>query len=803
MLRNYFIIAWRALNRHRNYAIINIVGLSLGLAAGAFALLYLIEENSFDENHIKGDRIYRVLTKLKSAEDSDFSYNNTNGWPIGYSLADHFPEVEKALYMRSNAGYSINYRGGYVDEKIRMAGQEFLEMFDFPFLEGDRTTALQKPYSILLTETMAQKYFPRQEALGKIITANDSLQFTITGIVADLPRTSHIQFDMLVSFATYEAGNPNLRNEGWFNINMLNYILVKEGTDIQAFEAKAKSLYMDKAAETFNQFGYVAELAFEPLSAIYLHSETYNALGPKGRLSDVFILTGVAALIIVLAAINFINLTTARSVDRAREVGLRKVSGSTRTRLISQFLSESLLTTLIALLVAFGILSVFLPALNLYANKQFTLSDWLDIRVLISLVVLWLLVGLSAGFYPALILSRFAPLQVLRGQFKNSTRGIALRRTLVMIQFFISVMLIAGVFIISKQVEYMNQQWLGFTKEQVLVVKTGKLGYTIGSEKYPVFKTNLSQNSFVVGVSASNAIPGSNGWRGQVAYPEGKSPTESIDTEYLAVDYNYSSLLDLKIIAGRNFRNDETDRNDGLLINEATALAMGWGTAENAIGKRILSPSGSPAGLVLGVFKDYHQHGLQEKIQPVVMDVESNYLTHYLIRFQPGTTQQVIEKAEAAWKELFPGYEFKYTFLDDAFAQQYQAEEKLTTMFFGFAIVALVIAAIGLFGLSAFIVVNRTKEIGVRKVLGAPDLSILSMLSKDFVRWVVIANVAAWPVLLWLGQNWLEGFAYRTSIGIDLFAATLLISLSVTLFAIGFQAWQAMRMNPTHALRTE
>lgn len=806
MLRNYLIIAWRALNRHRNYSLINIVGLSLGLAAGAFSLLYILEETSYDTTHSKGDRIYRVLTKFKGSNDPDFKFssNNANGWPVGYALADNFPEVEKSLYMRSTPGYSINYKDGHVDEKIRMASQEFLEMFDFPLIAGDRNTALKNPHAIILTETMAKKYFPREDALGKTITANDSVQFTVTAIAQDPPSTSHIQFDMLMSFATYELGKgTRTRDEGWFNINMLNYVLVKEGTDIKAFEEKAKTLYMDKAGEDFRQFGYVAELAFEPLSDVYLRSEVYNALGPKGRLNDLLILTGITILIIVLASINFINLTTARSVDRAREVGLRKVSGSSRSRLVGQFLSESLLTTLVALVFAFALLGVFLPALNLYTNKTFTLSDWLEWRVLLSILVLWLAVGISAGFYPALILSRFAPLQVLRGQFKNSTRGIALRRTLVMVQFFISVILIAGVFIISKQVNFMNQQSLGFTKEQVLVVRVGKSTYSIGEENYPLYKNKLSQLSFIKGVSASNGIPGENGWRGQVAFAEGKSPEESVSTEYLAVDHNYPSLLDLQIIAGRTFRNDVSDREDGLLINEATALAMGWGSAENAVGKRILSPSNSPAGLVIGVFEDYHQHGLQEKIEPVVMDVESQHLTNYLVRFEAGATQQVIEKAETAWKELFPGYEFKYTFLDDVFAQQYQGVQRLNTMFIGFALVALVIAAIGLFGLSAFIVVNRTKEIGVRKVLGAPDFSILSMLSKDFILWVVVANVLAWPVLYWLGQNWLEGFAYRTALGTEIFALTLFISLTVTLLAISFQALQAIRMNPTQALRSE
>jgi putative ABC transport system permease protein len=804
MISNYIKIAWRVLNRHRNYSIINVLGLALGLAAGAFTLLYILEENSFDRFHAKGDRIYRVLSNITTADNPDINYSNANGWPVGYTLAEKFPEVEEVLYMRSSSGFSLNYKDTYVDEQIRLAGNTFFTLFDFPLIQGDPATALSKPYSMVLSERMAAKYFPGEDPVGKILTANDTIQFAVTGVVQNPPRHSHIQFDILVSFATWEDGRGNrIRTEGWFNINMLNYILLKEGTDVQAFQKKAATLYMDEAGTDFKQFGYVAELAFEPLQNIYLHSEVYNALGPKGKFSHVLILSGIAAMIILLAAINFINLTTARSVDRAREVGLRKVSGSSRARLMGQFLSESLVTTLVSLLLAFILLGLALPLLNLYTNKNFTLNDWADWRVLISVFSLWLVVGFSAGFYPALILSRYAPLQVLRGQFKTSHRGLALRRTLVVAQFFISVILIAAVFIINRQVNFMQGQSLGFNKEQVLVVNTGKLAYSIGVEKYPVFKNTLLQNSFVSAVSASNGIPGTNGWRGQVAFPEGKSPEESIDTEYLAVDPDYISLLDIEIIAGRNFNHLEADRVDGLLINEATAREMGWGTAENAVGKRILSPSNSPAGLVLGVFKDYHQHGLQERIQPVVMDIESNYLSYYLIRFQPGATQEVIDRAEASWNELFPGYEFKYTFLEDAFAQQYQAEATLNKMFLGFAVVAVVIAAIGLFGLSAFMIVHRTKEIGVRKVLGAPDFSILSLLSRDFIVWVLVGNILAWPVLYWAGQAWLQRFAYRTTLGADLFVLTLFISLGVTLFAISFQAFQAIRMNPTQSLRTE
>jgi putative ABC transport system permease protein len=804
MFFNYLTIALRVLNRHRGYSLINIFGLALGLAAGAFALMYAIEEYSFDTFHTKRDRVYRVLTKLRTKESPDFSANNTNGWPVGYALADNFPEVENSLYMRSNAGFSLNYKGTYVDEQIRMAGQEFFHLFDFPLLTGDKQTALTKPFSMVISERMAEKYFPGEDALGKTLTANDTIQFAITGVAKNPPTTSHIQFDILISFSTWESGREGgIKNDGWFNINMLNYVMLKQGTDFHVFEEKAKTLYMDKAADTFKEFGYEAELAFEPITETYLKSEVSNALGAKGRLMDVIILSSIAGLIILLASINFINLATARSVDRAKEVGLRKVSGSTQGKLVSQFLSESLLTSFISLLLAFVLLGLALPLLNLYTNKNFTLSHWSDWRVIASLVGLWLVVGIASGFYPAWMLSRFAPMQVLRGAFKTSNRGIALRRTLVVAQFFISAIMIAAVFIMGRQINFMKNQSLGFNKDQVLIVKTGKLAYSVGKEKYPIFKNLMTQHPFVNGVSATNGIPGTNGWRGQVAYAEGKSPEESVDTEYLAIDPDYVSLLGLKILAGRNFKNDEADKTDGLLINEETAKAMGWGTAENAVGKRILSPSGQPAGLVLGVFKDFHQHGLKEKIQPVVMDVEPQFLTYYLVRFQPNTTQEVIEKAEVAWKELYPGYEFKYTFLDDTFAQQYQSEERLNKIFFGFATVALVIAAIGLFGLSAFMIVHRTKEIGIRKIVGAPNLSILTLLTRDFIMWVLIANVLAWPVLYWAGQNWMKQFAFRTSLGIDTFIATLAISLIVTLAAIGFQAIQAIRLNPTKSLRSE
>jgi putative ABC transport system permease protein len=804
MIRNYITIALRIMKRHLTYSFINVFGVALGLAVGAFALMYIIEETSFDKFHSKRDRVYRVITKLKSPDNRDFSFSDANGWPVGYALAESFPEVETSLYMRASTGFSLNHGGGYVEEQTRMAGPEFFDIFDFELLEGDKNSALRRPFSMVISERMAAKYFPNEKALGKTLTANDSIPFAITGVAKNPPRTSHIQFDILISFSTWESGRGDgIKNEGWFNINMLNYVMLKEGTNFQEFQAKAKSLYMDKAEATFKEFGYEAEVAFEPLNGVYLHSAVNNSLGPKGRLTDVFILSAVALLVIVLASINFINLATARSVDRAREVGLRKVSGSTRGKLIGQFLSESVITSLFSLMFAFGLLGLALPLLNLYTGKHFTLADWSDWRVAAASVSLCFTIGVLSGFYPALVLSKFAPMQVLRGAFKTTARGVALRRSLVVVQFFISVILIASVLIIGRQLNYMNEQSLGFNKEEVLVVETGKLAYSVGTEKYPLFKSIMSSHSFVKSISASNGIPGTNGWRGQVAYPEGKSPEESVDTEYLAVDPDYVSMLGLEIIAGRDFRNDEADKKDGLLINEETARVMGWGTAENAVGRRILSPSSRPAGVVVGVFKDYHQHGLQEKIQPVVMDQESHYLMYYLVRFQPNATRKVIEKAEATWKQLYSGYDFKYTFLDEAFAQQYQSEEKLSKLFLGFAVLAVVIAAIGLFGLSAFMIVNRTKEIGVRKVLGAPGYSIVALLSKDFLVWVAIANVMAWPALYWIGKNWLERFAYRTEIGMDLFLSTLLVSVVITILAISYQAIQAIRMNPVESLRSE
>jgi putative ABC transport system permease protein len=804
MFKNYVTLALRILNRHRGYSFINIFGLAFGLAAGAFAILYAASEFSYDNFHTKRDRTYRVLTSFTTTDQPEPSLNNTNGWPIGYVLADEFPEVEKSLYMRSGSGFSLNYNGGYVDEQIRLAGPDFFEIFDFPLVAGDPRTVLSKPFSMVLSERMAQKYFPKEDPIGKILTANDSIQFTITGLSKNPPSNSHIQYDILVSFATWEDGRSNqMRSEGWFNINMLNYIVLREGVDVNAFKNKARSLYMDKAGEQFKEFGYVAELAFEPITETYLYSSVFNPLGPKGKFQDLIILCSIAGLIILLATINFVNLATARSIDRAKEVGLRKTSGSTQARLIYQFLSESLVTTLISLLLAIVLLSLALPLLNIYTEKNFIPTDLIDFRLIGSMLLLWIIVGLAAGFYPAWILSRFAPMQVLRGNFKTSTRGIALRRSLVVAQFFISAILVSAVFLVGRQLEFMQSHSLGFNKEQVLVVKTGKLAFSVGVEKYPVFKSLMLQEAPVMSVSASNGVPGTNGWRGQVAYAEGNSPEQSVDTEYLAVDADYVSLLNLKLLTGRNFKNDEADRTDGLLINEATAIAMGWGTAENAIGKRILSPSGTPAGLVLGVFKDYHQHGLQEKIQPVVMDLQEEFLSYYLVRFQPGTTSEVVALAEKAWKSLYPGYEFKYTFLDDAFAQQYQSEEKLGDMFFGFASMALLIAAIGLVGLSAFMIVHRTKEIGIRKVLGAKDLSILSLLTKDFVLWVVIANLLTWPLLYWLGNQWLEQFAFKTSPGIELYIWPLGMSLLITLLAISFQALRTIRMNPTQALRAE
>lgn len=797
MLRNYFKIAFRNLKRFKAYTLINLLGLALGLTVGVLILLFVTDELSYDQFHAHKDRIFKIATKNVKGGTME-----TNAWPVGLKLQE-LPEVEKVLYAKKSS-MMVKYEGHRYEHEIFYASPEFFDIFSFEMVEGDPHKALVAPYSMVITESMKKRYFGNDLVLGKTLTLQDSIDFNITGVIKDVPNQSHIQFDMLLSFATWiKMGDIHL-NGGWGNFNVKNYVMLKENTNAAAFAHKAAGIYMDKdfAGDKFRELGMEFEVKCIPLSDVYLKSDVSNGFGSKGSLERVYLVSGIAIFVILLACINFINLTTARSIYRAKEVGLRKIVGSTRGALLRQFLSESFILTLLSFVLAALFVDLLLPFFNHLISKQYDLLALFNGQIVLGAIVLIAFVTLFSGFYPAWVLSSYRPVEVLKGRMQTSSRGVRLRRFLVIFQFFISGGLVVATLLVLQQLDYMRNTDLGFDKEQILVLDATRVPR---SASHAALKNGLQSLATVENVSFTNALPGRPGWLGQWAYPEKQEDSQQVDTEYMAVDENYISTLGLELVAGNNFDlKSPSQLNDGVIINETTVKEMGWQTPEKALGHHIVSPSGYPEGTVIGVVKDFHGLGLQENIWPQVMDYQSEkFGRYYAIRFTTGSTASLVREANELWEKYMGDYTYEYFFLDEDFDKQYKSEEQLMTVFIVFASITVIIAVIGLLGLVSFVVLARTKEIGIRKVLGANVMGLASLLSREFTILVVLANLIVIPVVWYFGNQWLDNFAYRMEINPMVFIMSLAIMLAIAVITVSVQTIKAAMTNPVDVLKNE
>jgi putative ABC transport system permease protein len=803
MLYNYFKIALRSLVKFKAYASINLFGLAVGLMTGILIIVYVLDELSYDQFHGKKDRVYRVETSFFNTSTGDKGANETNGWAIGTMLRA-MPEVESVLYSRSASFLLINHDGKRIREQMHFASPEFFEMFSFGLLQGNPAKALAEPFSVVITEKLAQKYFGTGDALNKTLVVADTMELVVTGVMKNIPSNSHIQLDALISFATYTAIDPGFDyNGGWGNINVRNYVLLKPSVDIDDFRKKVHGIYMDNQGEQLRHWGVEAYVYLNPLSRLYLNTKSGNGLGPLGSIQRVYMVAGIAFFVILLACINFINLTTARSVYRAKEVGLRKVVGSTRQALIRQFLSESLVLTFISLFLGLTFAGVALPLFNQILAKTYSFESLFAWQVVVGVLILLIVITFLSGYYPALVMSSMRPTEVLKGKLQSSTRGAGLRKALVVFQFMISTGLVLGTLVVIQQLDYMQKQELGFAKDQVLVINAAR-AKSPNPEGYQTFKNEMRGLAVVENVTYTNALPGRSGWLGQVSYPEGRPAEEGISVEYMAVDEDYVGALGLTVIAGTGFSDEVKSKwADGLVINETAVSMYGWSDPKEAIGKRIASPSGYPAGEILGVVKDYHQTGLQQSIGPIAMDYNprSSYL--FAIRYKAANTGDIIKSANAAWLKNFAGFDFEYFFLDEEFEKQYQAEQRLATVFGIFSSLTIMIAVIGLLGLVSFMVASRTKEIGVRKVLGAGVGQLTILLSREFMILIILANALIFPVVWYMATQWLAHFANKVALSPLLFLTTFVFALLITLFTISFQTVRAALADPVKSLRYE
>ena len=805
MLKNYFKIFLRNINRFKLYSIINIVGLAVGMTACILILLFIQAEVSYENMHTRAEQIYRVLTIDKALGTNNQRVGITMP-ALGPALPENFETVEAALRITGGGRTLLRYQDqpAIYAEQMRSADANFFDFFDYPLLQGDPATALQEPCSLVLTESLARQLFGDDPPMGQTLRTGSGTELKVTGILQDLPANTHLEFDALGSIATVasqaRANQPPgstqpIWVEMWQLIAMPTYVRFAEGASIEGIEEKFTQLTRDNGvSENF-------EITLQPLRDVHLKSTDiiFDQVNNKGDLNSVYIFAAIALLILVIAAVNYMNLSTARSTERAKEVGLRKVVGSRRAQLIGQFLGESLLITLLALLLALPLTWLALPFLNNLAGSALVFDPVGNVPLLLFLVSMLVLVGVLAGLYPAFVLAGFTPVTVLKGSFKTGKKGTALRIGLVVFQFALSIALIGVTLIIQQQLNYVQHKDLGYHKEQVLIFDM--FDQNMG-QNLETFRTELLQHSAFADAATASNVPGRTFGRTRVR-PEGVSDEDIWIWSVFSVSPEALPALGMEMALGRNFsREMATDTSGAVLVNETAMRQLGW---DDPLNKRLYFGQQDSVGTgIIGVVKDFHFAGMHQNIEPVVIfPLNSSPGNLLAARIQPGRIPEAMEIAQAAWRDVYPDYPFNYSFLDEEFADLYRRDLNTGKIVNIFSALAILIACLGLFGLASHSITQRFKEIGVRKVMGASAGSIVRLLVLDFVRWVALANLFAWP-LIWFGASkWLESFAYRIDIAPLPFLIASLAALAVAIITVISQSWRAALINPARALRYE
>jgi len=807
MLTNYIKIAWRNLVRNKAFSAINIVGLALGLATCLLISLYVFNELSYDRYSEKADRIVRVV--FRGIMDGG-QINEANVMPpVAQTLKADYPEVEEATRLQS-VGYpaiSIGDRT-FRDERLAFADSNFFQVFGLPLLEGDAKTALVQPGTAIITRALAQKFFGTANPLGKSISIKSwNALFRVTGVIEKIPVNSHFHFDMFMSM----AGLPDAKSPSWMTSGYYTYLVLPKGYDPAKLEAKLPQMvskYMGPQLQKafgmtitqFRQKGNDVGFLLQPLTSIHLRSNLTGEMEANGDIQYVYIFGAIALFMLTIACINFMNLSTAGASKRAKEVGIRKVMGSVRQSLTSQFLIESLLLTAIALVLAVGLVYMVLPLFNELAGKDlhvnFSAMPWL----LPCLVLLGVVVGVLAGSYPAFFLSSFKPVQVLKGtKFTGDRKSIGLRSGLVVVQFFISITLMIGTTVVYRQLNYIQHKRLGYEKDQVLVLPETWLL----DKKEEVFRNQIMQDPRVVNVSTSGYLPaGPSNNNNYMVYPESNS-TQLVKTVRYDVDYNYIPTLGMQMAYGRNFSKDYGTDSSGVILNETAARTFGWNG--NALGHTIThTENDGKQGVrrVIGVVKDFHFRSMHEAITPLVMVLSRNSGT-VIVKIKTKDISGLLATLKTQWEKLTTDAPFNYSFLDERFNNTYLAEQKTGRILGFFAGLTIFVACLGLFGLATFMAEQRTKEIGVRKVLGASVPSIVGLLSRDFLKLVAIAIVLSSPVAWYAMNRWLQDFAYRIDIEWWMFVLAGVLAVLIALLTVSFQSIRAALMNPVKSLRSE
>jgi putative ABC transport system permease protein len=805
MLKNYFVTAYRNLVKNWSYSFINIIGLSVGLAASIFILLFVFHELSYDTFHKKSDRIYRAAVDGKMAKNTFIAA--VTAAPMAEALLNEYPEIEKTVRVRKSGDWLVSHEDKtFNEEGILFADSTFFQIFTYKFIHGNPATALKNPESIVLTEKIARKYFGKTDVVGKSLRIeSDTTYYTVTGVIQNVPENTHMHFDMMASLNTLDIS----RRTFWISHNFHTYILLKEGTDPQALENKLDMLVekyvgpdvqqaLGVSLEEFIGSGSSIRYFLQPVEDIHLHSHLEYELEANSHISYIYIFSIIAIFILLMASINYTNLATAKSASRSLEVGMRKVVGGTKRSLRFLFLIESVFLTLVSLFIAIVIVELLMPQYNNLVQLNLDINYFEEWYTIPGLIVLVTIVGLMAGSYPAFFLSSFKPVTVLKGKLKQGAKSSLVRKILVSSQFLLSIIILLATYTVYEQLNYMQNKELGFNKENILVLKRSD-GLRNNME---AFKQEVAKNPKITAVSNAITMPGRNFSKNSFFIP-GSNTTKLMNQAWISYDYN--KVFDFKMKSGRFFSRDYPSDSSAIIINEAAVKNLGF--EEDPVGKIIHYPSGPNGEMmemnVIGVVKDFHYKSMHSPIEPACFNImRGNWEGFVFLKINPEKKTETINFVKRTWKE-FSSYPFQYFFFKNDFNRLYKTEKRTSVILILFSILSILIASLGLIGLISFTTMQRQKEIGIRKAFGSSTRNIILLLNREILLLIIYSTIIAWPVTYYITHKWLQDFSYRTELNYTMFLLIPAGILLLSLLVVTVRSGKAAMKNPAHTLRYE
>lgn len=802
MLPNYIKMAIRGYKNQKQFAYINTIGLSIGLACCLLIFLYIFQQLQYDRFHPEADQLFRLTYEVENKDNKDHYAVSVPG--LVPTLEKSIPGIEQAARISVRGEHSVEVNNSLFNEQnLFHVDSTFFNLFGFELLQGNPESALAGPNKVVLAKHLADKYFGEFNPVGEILSVRygeETVDLEVSGIAAEQIDPSHFSFDLLVSFETIQNIRPIVNDQNWWMRSVYSYVKLSDSQDAGVIEGNLLSIVDDNMSEMAQRSGSSYAFHLQPVTDIHLYSNLQQEIKTNGNITYLYLFGSVALLVLCIACFNYMNLATARYSQRAREVGIRKSLGANRWGLIKQFFGESLFFSLIAFLISLFIAWSALPIIEQFIGQEISININSLKWIIPGFLLIWLITGIISGSYPALFLSSFESSQVLKGNFKKGSSGAMLRKSLVVTQFTISVILIISTGMVYKQLQYVKEKPLGYEREQVLIIPNNSFSFEQISPA--TVQQNFKSHSAVREVAFASHYPTQILSNNSMIRPEGSSDDEQLTITVNDISPEYKSALQLEIVEGRNFSRSVTTDSSAFLINQSAADYFGW---QDPLGKTIYSVNnGEEMGQVVGVFRDFHVQSLYEPIEPVLYSYGSaNRYNYTLIKFDGNETEPMLQFLEKEWQTMNPGKPFEFSFLDNQYQAQYQSEQRLSQLISIFSILAIAIACLGLFGLAAYTAQRRTKEIGVRKVLGASILSVMTLLSKDFLKLILIAFFIALPISWYLSQSWLQNFAYRTNIGVGVF---LIAGIMVTGIAIATISWQSAKValaNPVKSLRSE